>query len=253
MDEPVAASPSRGWSGYRSPELAGVFADGSFLMSAEAGGRADPLPGSATFHREEHVLGRFGANGEFLDSLGYYLGTQRYLHIRPDGGRSHGPPPPFARRSWAGVIGEGYYVLDNKVATIPVFDTAGTLLRELGPDPPPQPTGISRRDRDRFSDYRDRLRRSEYEVIDAGEFPQIHPFYSGSTVVDGAIWVLDYLDTVRDQRMDWTVYSYDGGLVGRVTTEERLSVRAVDGDVAVVVEVDGWGVETVQLRRIVKE
>jgi len=240
------------WSGYRSPELVGIFADGSFLISAEAGGRANPLPRSATFHREEHVLGRFGANGEFLDSLGYYLGTQLYLWIDPDGGRHNGGPPPFARRSSAGVIGGGYYVLDNKVAMIPVFDTAGILLREIGPARQPEPTQISRRDRDRFSDYRERLRDSEDEVIDSDEFPQFYPFYSGSTVADGTIWVLDYLDTVHDQRMDWSVYSHEGELLGRVTTEERLSIRAVDGDVAVVVHHGGWGVETVQLRRIVR-
>lgn len=241
----------RSWSDYRSPELVGVFADGSFLVSAVAGHRAN-RPGPPTFHREKHVLGRFGANGEFLDSLGYYLGIQLYLHIRPNGRHSNSGPPPFARRSSAGVIGNSYYIWDNKEAMIPVFDTAGTLLRELGPDPPPEPTRISRRDRDRISDYRDRLRLAEYEVIDSDEFPQFYPFCSGSTVVDGAIWVLDYLDTVRDQRIDWTVYSHEGELLGRVTTEERLSIQAVDGDVAVVVHVDGWGVETVQLRRIAK-
>ena len=242
----------RSWSGYGSPELVGVFTDGSFLMSAKADNPADPLPRSATFHREKHVLGRFGATGEFLDSLGYFLGTQLYRHVRSDGRRSHGPPPPFARESSAGVIGNGYYIYDNKEAMIPVFDTAGTLLRELGPNPLPEPTRISRRDRDHFSDYRDGLRLAERDDIDADQFPQFYPFYSGSTVVDGTIWVLDYLDTVRDQRMDWTVYSQEGELLGRVTTAERLSIRAVDGDVAVVVHHGGWGVETVQLRRIVR-
>ena len=67
-----------------------------------------------------------------------------------------------------------------------------------------------------------------------------------------ALWVLDYLDTARATRMDWTVYSHEGERLGRVTTEERLSILAVDGDVAVVLHAGGWDVETVQLRRIVK-
>ena len=150
------------------------------------------------------------------------------------------------------MMGDGYYIFDNKEAMIPVFDTAGILLRELGPDPPPEPARISRRDRSRFSDFRDRLRDSERDDVDPGEYPRFYPFHSGSTVIDGALWVLDYLDTERDQRMEWTVYSHEGERLGRVTTEERLSIRAVDGDVAVVMHVDGWGVETVQLRRIVK-
>lgn len=190
-------------------ELVGVFSDGSFLVSAKAGDRAYS-PRSPTFHREKHVLGRFDANGEFVDSLGYYLGTQLYLWIRPGGGRSHGGPPPFARRSSGGVMGDGYYILDNKEAMIPVFDTAGILLRELGPDPPPEPARISRRDRSRLSDFRDRLRDSELDDVDSDEYPRFYPFHSGSTVVDGALWVLDYLDTARDTRMDWTVYSMRG-------------------------------------------
>ena len=52
--------------------------------------------------------------------------------------------------------------------------------------------------------------------------------------------------------MNWTVYSHEGERLGRVTTEERLSILAVDGDVVVVLHAGGWDVETVQLRRIVK-
>ena len=246
------------WGPYGSPDLVGVFADGSFLVAAEL--RAN-RPGSPMFRRSVNVLGRYDAHGVFADSLGYYLGAELYIAPSGDNGESHASPPPFARRSSVGVMGDGYYILDNKVAMIPVFDRFGTLLREIGPDPPPEPMRISRRDRDRFSDYRDRLAEarerdpSAYGDIDSDQFPRFYPFYGRNTVVDDdALWVLDYLDTGRDdQRMDWTVYSHEGELLGRVTTEERLSMRAVDGDIAVVVHHGGWDVETVQLRRIVKE
>lgn len=66
----------RSWDGYRAPELVGVFADGSFLISAEVHDRAYS-PRSAAFHRNGHVLGRFDANGSVPDSLGSYLGTPR--------------------------------------------------------------------------------------------------------------------------------------------------------------------------------
>lgn len=241
----------RSWDGYRAPELVGVFADGSFLISAEVHDRAYSAR-SAAFHRNRHVLGRFDANGSAPDSLGSYLGIQLYLAVQPDGTRNHSRPPPFARRSSAGVVGDGFYILDTNEATIPVFDTDGSLLREIGPDPPPEPTRISRGDRERFSEYREELRRAGREDLDSDEFPRFYPFYSGSTVVGDALWVLDHLDTARATRMDWTVYSHEGEPLGRVTTEERLSILAVDGDVAVVLHAGGWDVETVQLRRIVK-
>lgn len=230
----------RAWGGYMGPELVGVFADGSFLVEAQV---PHDRPRSPMFRRFVNVLGRFDANGGFVDSLGHYLGKQHYAAPRGDNGETNGQPPPFARWSSAGVIGDGFYVHDNKVAMIPVFDTIGELLREVGPDPPPEPLRISRSDRERLSGFDD---------IDADDLPRFYPFHSGSAVVDGALWVLDYLDTERDTRMEWTVYSHEGERLGRVTTEERLSIRAVDGDVAVVVHHGGWDVETVQLRRIVR-
>ncbi len=241
------------WGTYGSPDFVGAFADGSFLVAAELqAGR----PGSPMFRRSVNVLGRYDANGVFVDSLGYYLGGELFIAPLADGGELNSVPPPYSRLSSAGVIGDGYYILDNKEAMIPVFDRFGTLLREIGPDKPPEPVRISRRDRARLADYRDRIRDGNPGVgdIDLDQFPRFYPFYGKSTVVDGAFWVLDYLDTERDDaRMAWTVYSHEGELLGRVSTEEKLSVRAVDGDVAVVVHHGGWNVETVQLRRLVKE
>ena len=230
------------WAPYRTPNLVGVFQDGTFLTAAEFRDHDNPAS-SPMFRRIVMVLGRYDANGARVDSLGYYFGVERYLAPLPDGGQRRGQPPPFGRESSAGMIGGGYYILDNKDAMIPVFDTAGTLVREIGPDTPPDPVRISQEDRRRFSGLDD---------IDRDDLPRFYPFYSrGSAVVGDAFWVLDYLDRERDHRMEWTVYSQEGESLGRVTAEERLKILAVDGDVAVVVHYGGWNVETVQLRRIV--
>ena len=230
------------WAPYRSPDLVGVFPDGSFLFAAYFRDYDNPAK-SPMLHRRVHVLGRYDANGALVDSLGYYLGLEFYVAPAEGGGQSHGQPPPFSRESSAGMIGGGYYILDNKDAMIPVFDTTGTLVREIGPDTPPDPVRISREDRSRFSGLDD---------IDRDDLPQFYPYYSrGSAVVGDAFWVLDYLDRERDHRMEWSVYSQEGEPLGRVTAEERLRILAVDGDVAVVVHYGGWDVETVQLRRIV--
>lgn len=230
------------WAPYRFPDLVGVFLDGSFLFAAEFRDYDNPAR-SPMFRRDVMVLGRYDPNGVFVDSLGYYLGPERYVAPSERGGQTHGQPPPFGRSSSAGVMGGEYYILDNKVATIPVFDTAGTMVREIGPDTPPDPVRISREDRRRFADFDD---------IDRDDLPRFYPFYSrGSAVVGGTIWIQDYLDRERDQGTGWTVYSHEGELLRRVTTRERLRILAVDDDVAVVVHYGGWDVETVQLRRIV--
>ena len=229
------------WGGYQFPELVGVFPDGSLLVSARFWDWANTAK-SPMIRRDVMVLGRYDPNGVFLDSLGTYPGLEHY--VAPYGNGGEGVRAlPFMRFSSPGVMGDGYYLLDNKEAVIPVFDTAGNLISELGSRIAPEPVRITRADRDRFSDFDD---------IDSDELPQFYPFYSQSRVLGGALWLLRYVNPYHDRRMEWSVYSFDGDLVGRVTASERLRVLAVDGDVAVVVRRDEMDVETVELRRIVE-
>ncbi len=245
----------RYWAPYGSPELVGVFPDGSFLFAAESRDHDQPAR-SPMLRRNAMVLGRYDANGVLADSLGHYLGVELFVTPLEGGGQGHGGPPPFARRGSAGVIGQGYYILDNTEAAIPVFDMGGTLLREIGPDPPPEPVRLSRRDRDRLREYGDLLADSHPDAddMDSDEFPRFYPFYSRDAAVLGdAFWVPGFVDPAGDPRRDWTVHALQGQRLGRVRTDERLTILAVDGDVAVVVHYGGWDVETVQLRRIVED
>lgn len=232
------------WPPYQTPELVGVFASGSFLIAAEFRDYANPAR-SPTLRRRAVVLGRYDPDGVLMDSLGYYLGPEFYVAPFGNGGQTFKGGPPFGRRAAAGVLNDEYYIIDNKAPMIQVFDTAGDLQREIGPDQVPEPVRISRADRDWFSGYDD---------IDNDELPKFYPYYSGGAVVVGnALWVLSYVDPARDPEMEWTVYSHEEGVrVGRVTAKERIKLLAVDGDVAVVVHYGGWDVETVQLRRIVQ-
>ena len=230
------------WGRYQRPEWVGVFPDGSFLFAAEFRDYSNPAK-SPMLRRSVMALGRYGATGVLLDSVGYYLGPEIYVAPTDGDGQRYGIPPPFSRKSWAGVIGTGYYVLDNMNATISVFDTAGMQIRTLGPENPPEPVRISHRDRERLSGYSD---------INAKDLPQVYPFYSQSTVVGETLWVLNYVDSAYGPPMKWIVYSHEGELLRGVTAEERLSILAVDDDVAVVVNYGRWDVETVELRPIVE-
>lgn len=230
------------WAPYRSPELVGVFASGSFLVAAEFRDYANPAR-SPMLRRRAVVLGRYDAGGVLTDSVGSYLGPEFYVAPFGNDGQTFKGGPPFGRRSAAGVVNDEYYIIDNKDSMIQVFDTAGTLQREIGPAKAPEPVRISRADRNRFSAYDD---------IDADELPQFYPYYSGSAVVGDALWVLSYVDPAKDPEMEWIVYSHEGVRVGRVTAKERIRLLAVDSEVAVVVHYGVWGVETVQLRRIVQ-
>lgn len=230
------------WGKYQRLEWIGVFPDGSFLFTAEFDDYANPVK-SPRLRRNVNVLGRYDGSGGLLDSLGYYLGPEIYVAPYEDGGQLHRVPPPFSRTSSTGVLGTGYYILDNKDATIPIFDMVGVQIGAIGPKSPPEPERISRRDRKRITGY---------SGIDTKNLPQVYPFYSQSTVVGETLWVLNYVDPAYSPPMKWTVYSHEGELLRWVTAEERLSILAVDGDVAVVVNYGRWDVETVELRRIVE-
>ena len=230
------------WGVYNVPQLTGVFPDGSLLVAARVWDWANTAK-SPMIRRDVMVLGRYDANGVFMDSLGTYLGGEYYVEPYGNGGERMRTGIPFVRRSRPGMVGDGYYILDNKDPMISVFDTAGTLLREVGPDPPPEPVRITDEDRDGFSDLDD---------IDSDDLPRFYPFYSGSTAVGGALWVRHHGDLERDGLREWSVYSHDGDLVGRVRSAEALRILAVDGEVTVVVRTDEMDVETVELRRIVE-
>ena len=199
------------WGVYNFPYLAGVFPDGSLLVSAQFRDWANTAK-SPMLRRDVSVLGRYDANGVFLDSLGSYLGGEYYVAPYGNGGETMRGGIPFVRRSAVGVLGDGYYILDNKEPRIPVFDTVGNLLHEVGPDIVPEPVRITAEDREGFSDLDD---------IDSDDLPQFYPFYSRGAAVGGALWLLHYGDLERDGRREWSVYSHEGDPIGRVTSSER--------------------------------
>ncbi len=227
------------WGEYDIPELVGVFPDGSLLVSAHS---FDPENSakSPVIRRYVMVLGRYDPNGVFLDSLGSYLGLEHYVTPFGNGGEAVGGVP-FSRQVLPGVMGDEYYLLDSNEAVISVFNTAGDSIGELEPATAPEPVRIGRADRDLFADL----------DVDSDELPQFYPFYSHSKVQGGALWILRYVNPYQDHSGEWSVYSFDGDLVGRVTASERLVVLAVDGDTAAVLVRDELGVETVELRRLV--
>lgn len=238
LERTVSITP---WGAYQFPSLEGVFPDGSFLVSARVWDLAN-RPRPPTTHRDPMVLGRYDANGVFQDSLNAYPGVEYY--VRPFGNGGEAPRGlPFSSTTNVGVYGDGYFVSDNKDPMIAVFDAAGTRRRQVGPDDQPELIRITPEDRNRFADF---------DGLEADEFPQFYPFYSSARVAGGDFWVLDYVDPQRDRQAEWSVYSLDGELLRRVTASERLSLLAVDGDVAVVLVLDDLNVETVELRRIVE-
>ena len=223
----------RPWGDYNSAHVAGIFPDGSMLVSGWAFGWAD----RATIRRDEHGLARYDADGNFVASLGTYLGYEYY--DSPERKSIY----PYRRETFVVVMGDKFLIVDNKDPVIPAFDAAGKPVHELPPDVPAELTRLTRAGRDSLPDL---------DGIDRDDLPRYYPFYGRTRAVGDALWVPHYGGLVPGGGSAWSVYSQEGDLVGRVTASERLWVLAVNGSLVAVLCVDELGVQTVELRRMVK-
>lgn len=229
------------WEAYPYPGVVGVFADGSMLVASSAqvaksieGPRVERIP---------LILARYDGTGNFVDSLGHYLGGEDLLVPLGRSGAANRTrwPGPFRRKASAGVLGNEYYIRDNMEFAIPVFDRAGGLVRELGSDADPEPIAVTRKDRDLFG---------ELDGAEDWERPEFYPYHSHIRELNGLIWVQQY-HYWESPGERWTLYSKEGERVGEVTSSEHLGVAAADGDVVAILRRDELDVELVELRRLV--
>lgn len=229
------------WEAYPYPNVEGVFADGSILVASSAqvaksieGPRVERIP---------LILARYDGTGNFVDSLGHYLGGEDLLVPLGRSGAANRTrwPGPFRRKASSGVLGNEYYILDNMESAIPVFDRTGELVRELGFDADPEPVAVTRGDRDLFG---------ELDGAEDWQRPEFYPYHSRIRELNGLIWVQQY-HYWESPGERWTLYSKEGERVGEVTSSENLGVAAADGDVVAILRRDELGVELVELRRLV--
>ena len=230
----------RPWGSYAFSEVIDVFSDESLLVSSM--GVARGAVRSAVVHRDTLALARYDRMGNFVDSLGTYLGSE--FHLEPfgrSGGSTERWSGPFKRESYIGAVDNGYYIVDNMEPAISVFDQSGGLDYVMGTEGSSS-RELSASDRRGFSDL---------ARIDEWEAPEHYPRYSRVATLDGSIWSRNYKED-GSAVQSWTVYSQGGSEIERVGSREMLWILAVDGDTAAVLVTDELDVETVQLRRIVR-
>lgn len=222
------------WDDYNTAGVEGIFPDGSMLVYAWVFGWADrPM-----IQRDEHGLARYDSDGNFIGTVGKYLGYEYYNS--PTGSRIY----PYRRETFVVVVGDKYHIVDTKDPVIPAFDMAGKPVHGLPPDVPTEPMRLTRAGRDSLPDL---------DGIDRDDLPRFYPFYGRTQAVGDALWVPHYRGLVPDRGSAWSVYSQEGDLVGRVTSSEvDITVLAADDDVVAVLVTDELGVETVELRGIIE-
>ncbi|WP_420449897.1 hypothetical protein [Candidatus Palauibacter sp.] len=224
--------PIRPWGNHSAADVKGFFPDGSILVSAWAFGWAE-APMIRRFNIE---LGRHDPAGTLAESLGTHLGSEHYAS--PETMSIY----PYRREVWVVVVGDRYHVVDNTDPVIRAFDATGNPVNELDPYQPLEPRTLTSGGRDSVPDL---------DGIDPDDLPRFYPYYGRPRAVGGALWVPDYDGLAPGGGSGWTVYSPDGGLVGRVAASELdIIVLAADDDNVAVLTRDAFDVQTVELRRL---
>ena len=245
---------------YPAANVVGVFEDGSSLVALTEPFDVASRVLEPTIQRRLGVLARYDTEGRFVDSLGTYRLSERYVEPYGHGGERGGGLPMFGRRSAVGAMAEQYYVLDNIESGIEVFSASGMHMGALGPNVALPKVNVTNADLEQGKLRVSAVVRSAY---DAGYIrtPQYFPWYGWSgrrflspmtVAAANELWILNY-GGVRSSGPVWSVYSPDGMEMGLVASPDEVRILATDGRFAAVLNWGEFEVERVEVREIVQQ
>lgn len=231
------------------PRVAGIFADGSLLLS---GGESDVFYVSPVPVRAPLRLVRFSFAAPRLDTLRSERGREEFTW---GGTRSATRrPAPFARETFVAVRGSRLWVADNERYEVRVYSAGGRLARIIRRIAPATPVSDSARQaiRDDFV----RRARSTYgadsalRIAERLPFPSTLPAFAGLLVGRGGETWLRHGDPGHEST--WTVFDRDGRLLGDVSLPPDLDVLEIGDDYVLGKWSAGPGGERVRLYRLKK-
>jgi hypothetical protein len=236
----------------------GVFPDHSLLVAGqvkENAARTVPI-----LYRDTLALLRYDPQGEYRDSIGLYVWTERYAERWGRAGQVY-LDLPLGRKSAIALRGWHYYVIRDDDLSITICDSAGAtvdVLRKQDSLPLPIATredvaAVRKMVKARFPRGADIA-----NIADRVPIPSTLPPYgwAGKRALttlrvdpDNQVWVLEF-GGVRGEPPVWTVLGGDGSAKARVTAKEELDILYSDARMAIVHRWDPLDVESIELRRI---
>lgn len=245
---------------YVDVAAVGVFSDGSILGQA----RSQTLPASDDgVYRTPFVLQRFASDGQYVDSLGWYEGTEMFAGRTEMGNVVMALE--FGRQSAVKVWGDQYYVMDNNGPAIRVFELTGQPAGRIEVPGGPADRDIAAAD---WNWVRNRwIEQGTIPGIDYGAFfDEIYgglieprerlPYFGWADRarplsplrIDnrGRLWVLLY-GGVGDARRAWTVLDDKGIVYAQVMADGEIDVLEAADDWLVTLHWDEFDAETVHM------
>jgi len=222
-----------------------------------------PATERRTVIRDTLVVALFSARGEYVRTVGSFLGLEQVRHAS---GTMRGPTgesrpaysssgTPFARETFLHSSADWLFVGDgDRAYEIYCFDGAGALKRIIRVLRPPRPvtSEVIARHRAQPADLPDRsfVRPVVSRTLPASSYPKTLPTYAGF-IVDrsGRLWVKEY-PLPGDLESRWNVFDQNGKMIGMVDTPAGLQITEIGVSYILGVWRDQEGVESVRLYTI---
>lgn len=256
--ELVSIQPVRGAQGA----LPGILSDGWSIYGVESGGPSG---------RDQMVVHRYGRDGTHLGVVARVEGFIRYTY---PGGSA---PEPLSPRAVFALHGQNVYVAETLTPRIRIFDTAGTLLREITwqPDTSLSPAPAFRivvdsalawsqpdRGGSGVAPWLRDAAATRQRLESAPQPQQVSLFWKFLVDEQGFIWVRPF-DVLQHAAAlgglalgsggpggRWTIFTPEGVQVGSVNMPQELEPFYISSEAVVGIRRDALGVESVRVHAL---
>ena len=230
----------------------GRLPDGSFVVKQGWGSPTDDKQRTG-LTRDPIAVARYTADGSSVDTLGMFPGREVFVSV--EDGRGVMSTPLFAHNTSAALLGDAVFVGDQQRMEVGLYSADGDLLKLFRvPDFDLRISASDIEDQKRqLLERQPPERRAEARnQLDGMDVPHARPAYGRLLVgSDGSLWAAEHVRYPTFPGI-WTVFGYDGRLLGTVVMPDRFTVFQIGSDWVLGVGLDELDVEHVRLYRLEK-
>ena len=232
-----------------------ALSDGTLIIKSPRIFRSDFSEG---LQRRDEDYYTISPVGEFLDSVGTFVGTENFVETARDGDNFMVSitGPPFGRTPVLTAHGEKFCFGASDIYEIRCFGADGTLERIIRRDLRNRPvtsSALERFKQQELEDYDDdNTRRNAARRLSEMPVAETMPAYDDLEIdIGGNIWIREYAWDDGDQPR-WTVFDPDGRMLGDVLLPPSFRVTQIGEDYVLGVWRDELEVEHVRMYELVK-
>jgi hypothetical protein len=239
------------------PQLQGVLADGSFVLSSGTDASRG-IAMTAGVRRDTMTLVVIGPDGAVGDTLGRFPGAEQYLMVLPGGGFvMH--PLPFGRTAATAAQGSQIAVGSGDVYQVALYEPARGLQRLIRAES--ERRRVTGEDVRRYRETMAAMgaegdafaRRQQEQFLREVPFPERMPSLT-AILPDGRgnWWIQDPPDAGASGDSVWRLVSGGGRLMGVLRAPAGLAIKEIGPDWVLGVYLDDNDVEHVRLHALMR-